>query len=79
MLENKIVSRGWHDSFGWLRRPEYDEPFGFCYETPDGERILSGDPRHRDRAFLARFIDRNTGKPYVSFYYEIGERNGRNA
>lgn len=76
---DKVVCRGWHDTFGWLRRREHDEPYGFCYETPDGEQMYSRDPQHRDKAMLARYRDLATGKHYTSFYYNIGEKNGRYA
>lgn len=33
----KIVRCGFHNTFGWLRRPELDNRDGYCYEAPDGD------------------------------------------
>ena len=50
---DKLITSGWHYTFGWLRRPDLDEANGgFCYEEPDGDIVISSDPRHRHAMYL---------------------------
>jgi hypothetical protein len=50
---DKWICSGWHYTFGWLRRPELDEENGgFCYEEPDGDIVISSDPRHLNAMYL---------------------------
>ncbi|CAB4131217.1 hypothetical protein UFOVP122_64 [uncultured Caudovirales phage] len=57
-----IIKHGWHWSFGWLRRPEYDEPDWYCYEEPDGDMWLSTLPF----LYLDLRRDKKTGELYTT-------------
>jgi hypothetical protein len=62
-----VVSRGWHHTFGVLRRPELDaNNAGFTYEMPDGTLIISREQRHRDGMYLDARRDAVTGEVYLS-------------
>ena len=65
--EDKVVSYGWHNSYGWLRRKEYDAGGAYCYEHPDGDLIYTKDRRHINRAYLQCNIDSETGEKYLIF------------
>lgn len=67
-MGDEIVSTGWHWSYGWLRRPEEDQPFGFCYEDGDGDLIYTPVPPHRQKVYLACRIDSKTGERYVCLH-----------
>jgi hypothetical protein len=64
---DKVVSRGWHYTYGWLRRREEDRPYGFCYEDGDGDLIYTPNPRHRDKIYLECREDNKTGERYLCF------------
>ena len=67
-MEDEILSTGWHWSYGWLRRPEEDRPFGFCYEDGDGDLIYSIAPPHRKQLYLACCRDRVSGEKYLRLH-----------
>ena len=46
----RVASTGYHHTYGWLRRPDKDEPFRFAYEHPNGRMIYSSNPMHQQRA-----------------------------
>jgi hypothetical protein len=62
-----VVSYGWHNTYGWLRRCEMDNVYGYCYEDPDGDLIYTRDRRHKSRAYLQCNRDRETGEKYLIF------------
>jgi hypothetical protein len=41
MRLDPIINHGWYWSFGWLRRPEFDQGSLYCYEEPDGQLWLA--------------------------------------
>lgn len=63
--EDKPISHGWHWTYGWLRRREHDDDFGFAYEQPCGLIVYSAYPFHRNRAYLECREDQETGERYV--------------
>ena len=64
--DHKYICSGWHWSFGWLRRPELDEHYGYCYEDGDGDLIYSPKKRHSKSVYLDCFED-TTGERYLTF------------
>ena len=41
---DKTINIGPHWQYGWLRRPELDDPkIGYAYEEPDGEIVYIKD------------------------------------
>ena len=67
LMQDKYIKSGWHWSFGWLRRPELDEPFGYCYEDGDGDRIFTPRLDHKLVCYLDCFEDYASGEKYVTF------------
>jgi hypothetical protein len=65
-MKDKILCSGWHDTFGWLRRPELDDDLNFTYETPDGTIVVSCEALHQKRMHLSAFEDAKTKEKYVS-------------
>jgi len=65
MKPDKIIKHGWHWSFGWLRRPELDQEEMYCYEQPDGDLVLSGQPAHKIAMYLDCRMDTQTGDTYT--------------
>jgi len=65
---DRILSSGWHHTFGWLRRVDLDdEDQGiWAYETPDGDEVYSPHPRHKKAAFLDCW-ETEAGEKYLSF------------
>ena len=55
----------WHWTFGWLRRPDRDETYGYCYEEPDGDLIYFADHIAKDSVFLDVMADLSTGDRYL--------------
>lgn len=53
-MTRKLVSTGWHWQYGWLRRPELDDTIvrGFVYERPDGDLVITAQPRHEKAMLL---------------------------
>lgn len=75
-MTDKIVSMGWHWTYGMLRVREHDEfmetapgtkEFCYCYESPDGDKIYTPFEGHRHRAHMVCRKDSTTGEPYLSF------------
>jgi hypothetical protein len=66
MEKPKVLASGWHNTFGWLRRPELDVDGVYAYENPDGTIIDSTDRAHAARMHLTAYEDQNTGEKYVS-------------
>lgn len=64
---DKVISRGWHYTYGWLRRREEDQAYGFCYEDGDGDLVYTANPRHRDKVYLECREDAKTGERYLCF------------
>jgi len=65
-MTDPIVRHGWHWSFGWLRRPEYDQDGMSCYEEPDGDLVLSPRPSHKTAIYLDCRKDPETGELYTT-------------
>lgn len=66
-MTDKVISHGWHWTYGWLRRREEDRPYGFCYEDGDGDMVYTASPMHRDRLYLECREDEKTGERYLCF------------
>lgn len=75
-MDDKIVSMGWHWTYGMLRMPEHDEvmetepnlrEFCYCYESPDGDKIFTPYEGHKKRAHMVCRKDKDTGDLYLSF------------
>jgi len=66
-MDDKVISHGWHFTYGWLRRREEDRAYGFCYEDGDGDLIYTANPLHRDRLYLECREDVSTGERYLCF------------
>ena len=64
---DEVVSRGWHWSYGWLRRPDMDDENGYCYEEPDGDLIFTARKDHRTVCFLECREDERSGEKYLCF------------
>lgn len=64
---DKRISVGWHWTYGWLRRPECDEPFGYAYEEPDGDLVFIGDVKAKNRVMLQCCEDQ-FGERYICLY-----------
>ena len=67
---DKYVKSGWHWTFGWLRRPDMDEAYGFCYEDGDGDLIYSQRKDHKLICYLDCFEDSNSGEKYLAMNAE---------
>lgn len=67
-MATKLVGTVLHHQIGWLRRSELD-PFhnGYVYEEPDGDLVVSMDPRHKHRMLLNVWLDTSTGEKHTSF------------
>lgn len=63
---DKKIKSGWHWTFGWMRRPDYDTSNQFAYEGPDGEIIMSSMFVHRKNMYMAQYEDAETGELYVT-------------
>ncbi len=70
-MKDKVISRGWHWTYGWLRRKDEDRAYGFCYEEADGDLIYTANPRHRDKVYLECREDSKTGERYLCFSTEL--------
>jgi hypothetical protein len=62
------VSSGPHWTYGILRRREQDEPFGYCYEMPDGDLVYSPRPCHKNKAIFLCLRDAETGERYLTLH-----------
>jgi hypothetical protein len=68
-MADKLMATLLHSQLSWLRRPELDESFEgyYVYEEPDGDLVLSKDPRHKYRALLNVWQDAKTKELYTTF------------
>lgn len=66
-MTHRLITSGWHYTFGWLRRPELDDANGYCYEEPDGDLIFTARISHQVRAYLDCWEDTRTGERYLAF------------
>ena len=64
---DKRIRVGWHWTYGWLRRPECDEPFGYAYEEPDGDLVFIGDVTAKKRVMLQCCEDQ-FGERYICLH-----------
>jgi hypothetical protein len=48
----KIISRGPHWTYGFLRKRDDDIPNGYAYEQPDGDVVISMNEYHRNMMML---------------------------
>jgi len=65
--DDKLISTGWHFSYGWMRRSDMDGGNGYCYEEPNGKLVYSTSRRHKTMMRLERYEDKNTGYRYTVF------------
>lgn len=65
---DKVISSGWHNTYGWMRRSDLDDVDQglWAYETPDGDEVYSPYPRHQKAAYLDCWKT-ETGEMYLSF------------
>jgi hypothetical protein len=68
--KDRLVSIGWHWSYGILRRSECDHEDGyrgFCYEFPNGLlKIYSQRDDHEIQCFFNEWVDPDTGEKYLT-------------
>lgn len=64
---DKRISVGWHWTYGWLRRPECDEPFGYAYEEPDGDMVFISDVSAK-KSVLLQCCEDQFGERYICLY-----------
>ena len=68
-MADKIISKGWHWEYGWLRRPELDEPgLGFAYEEPDGDIVYVNLKKAKKKAAL-QCRETESGERYLCLYH----------
>ena len=74
--EYQVIKSGWHNTFGWLRRPERDdiEQGLWAYEEPDGDIRMSSDPRHEKAAYLDLW-EAPDGERFFAFSYVPRTKN----
>lgn len=65
---DKRISVGWHWTYGYLRRPEMDEIFGYAYEDPDGDMVYIDDMAASKRVMMECREDARTGERYVCLH-----------
>lgn len=75
VTKDRIVGGGWHWSFGWLRRPELDCKYGYCYEEPDGDLIYTSRKDHQHIAYLDKWVDGETGENFCAFNQKTTGQN----
>ena len=73
---HRYVTSGWHWQFGWLRRPEKDDEYGYCYEEPDGDLLYFQRRSTKVAAFLDVMRDENTGEKYLCLSKRVPIRQG---
>jgi hypothetical protein len=66
-VDDRIISTGWHYSYGWLRRPELDDNVWYCYEDGDGDLYMTDNPYFKKRLKLDCRFDSETGEKYLCF------------
>lgn len=70
VTEDRLISRGFHHQYGWLRRKELDGEEGYCYEQPDGDLVYSSYFCHRNKMVLQCKQDAKTGEKYLCLSQE---------
>lgn len=70
--QDKYICSGFHWSFGWLRRSDEDNEYGFCYEEPDGNFIHTDRLEHKDALYLDCY-ETAEGHRYHAFSRRIPE------
>lgn len=65
---DKTISIGPHWQYGWLRRPELDEPIGYAYEEPDGDIVFIQRKSAMKWVRLRCMKDSITGEKYLCLY-----------
>ena len=65
MVKDRLISSGWHWSYGWLRRSDMDDENGYCYEEPDGDLVYTARRDHRTACYLECRHDERTGENYL--------------
>lgn len=65
---DKTISVGWHWTYGYLRRPELDEIFGYAYEDPEGDLVYIGEITAKKRVMMECREDTKTGERYVCLH-----------
>ena len=71
-MKDRVISRGYHWQYGWLRRPELDDENGYCYEEPDGDQVFSLQPHHVKNMHLTCYEDRKTKERYTALSKMVG-------
>lgn len=66
--EDKTISIGPHWSYGWLRRPELDETFGYAYEDAEGDLVYVQGEYAKKWIRLKCCEDAKTGERYLCLY-----------
>lgn len=66
--QDKTISIGPHWQYGWLRRPELDEPIGYAYEEPDGDIVFIQTKTAMKWVRLRCMKDSVTGERYLCLY-----------
>lgn len=61
-----FVSEGWHWTYGILRRPDQDQPYGYCYEMPDGDLVYTPRVHHHKQAHFTCLQDGKTNEKYLT-------------
>ena len=64
---DKLLFTGWHNTFGWLRRPELDDENGYCYEDGDGTLYFTSRRAHKT-AVLLDCWETEQGERYLAFH-----------
>ena len=67
---DKRISVGWHWTYGWLRRPEMDETYGYAYEDPEGDLVFVEGPEAKKSLMLECREDTETGERYLCLYID---------
>lgn len=67
-VQDKTISIGPHWQYGWLRRPELDEPIGYAYEEPDGDIVYIQRKSAMKWVRLRCMQDSKTGEKYLCLY-----------
>lgn len=74
-MEDVLISKGWHWSYGWLRRPDEDNEDGYCYEDGDGDLIYTMRRDHHTACYLECYQDVFTGERYLTLSQDSNKLN----
>ena len=66
-MADRVISTGWHHTYGWLRRKELDVRDWWCYEDGDGDLYYTDYPQFKERLMLDCRLDSETGEKYLCF------------